>query len=102
MKTIEKIKNQILSNNIIIYMKGTPNEPKCGFSSRAVKAISYYTNNFSYINILENDKIRSKLPQYSNWPTFPQIFINGKFIGGCDIIIKMFNNGKLKKIIKSK
>ncbi|AZP36373.1 Glutaredoxin-4 [Candidatus Annandia adelgestsuga] len=102
MKILEKIKNQISSNNIIIYMKGSPNNPKCGFSSKAVKIISYYTNKFVYIDVLENENIRSFLPQYSHWPTFPQIWINGKFIGGCDIIVKMFNNGELKKMINNK
>ncbi|WP_343189571.1 Grx4 family monothiol glutaredoxin [Buchnera aphidicola] len=99
MKIFDKIKKQINNNSIIIYMKGSPDMPNCGFSARAVKILLSYKKKFSYVDVLKNEKIRKFLPKYSNWPTFPQLWINGVLIGGCDIIVEMFNNGELKKII---
>lgn len=99
MHTLEKIKNQIKDNPILIYMKGTPDNPQCGFSAQAVKAISACGKKFAYIDILEHPKIRIELPKFAKWPTFPQLWINGELIGGCNIIIEMFQKGDLQKLI---
>ncbi|CAL4042455.1 Glutaredoxin 4 [Buchnera aphidicola (Tetraneura ulmi)] len=101
MKTIEKIKNQIKNNPIIIYMKGTPEHPSCGFSAQAVKVLSSFGKRFAYIDVLKNSDIRTELPIYANWPTFPQLWVSGNLVGGCNIILELFKNGKLKKIINS-
>ncbi|XRX43244.1 MAG: Grx4 family monothiol glutaredoxin [Buchnera aphidicola (Tetraneura sorini)] len=101
MKTIEKIKSQIKNNPIIIYMKGTPEHPSCGFSAQAVKILSSFGTRFAYVDVLENPDIRTELPNYANWPTFPQLWISGELIGGCSIIIELFKSGKLKEIIGS-
>ena len=80
-------------------MKGIPDSPSCGYSARAVEALSHCKVRFSYVDVLENEKIRFTLPKYANWPTFPQLWVKGKLIGGCDIIIQMLENGELKKIL---
>ncbi|QIQ41788.1 MAG: Grx4 family monothiol glutaredoxin [Buchnera aphidicola (Microlophium carnosum)] len=99
MNVIKKIKKQIKDNIILIYMKGTPESPSCGFSAQAVKALSVCGEKFAYIDVLENPEIRSKLPEYANWPTFPQLWIDGELIGGCSIILEMLQNGQLKELI---
>ncbi|BBI01166.1 glutaredoxin-like protein [Buchnera aphidicola (Nipponaphis monzeni)] len=101
MTTLNKIKLQISQNSILIYMKGTPESPNCGFSAQAVKAIASCGKRFAYVDVLKNIDIRTELPKYSNWPTFPQLWINGELIGGCDIIVKMFKNGQLQEKIDS-
>jgi len=95
-----KIKNQIKENNILIYMKGSPYEPKCGFSARTVQALIDCGAEFSYVDILENQDIRENLPSISDWPTFPQVFVTGELIGGCDIVTEMHESGDLQTIIK--
>ena len=97
----EKIKQQIKDNNILIYMKGSPYEPKCGFSAKTVQALIDCGAEFSYVDILENQDIRQSLPTISDWPTFPQVFVSGELIGGCDIVIEMFESGELQPIIKA-
>ncbi|XBC40411.1 MAG: Grx4 family monothiol glutaredoxin [Buchnera aphidicola (Nurudea ibofushi)] len=99
MNTIKKIKDQIKKNPIIIYMKGSPESPSCGFSAQAVQALSSCGQKFAYIDILQYPDIRSELPKYADWPTFPQLWINGNLIGGCNIILELFENGELKKIV---
>lgn len=99
MDTLEEIKSQIQGNQIIIYIKGTPEFPQCGFSSRAVAVLKSLNVAFAYINILENPDIRAELPRYANWPTFPQLYINGELIGGSDIILELYESGELKKRI---
>ncbi|CAA3707707.1 Glutaredoxin-4 [Candidatus Portiera aleyrodidarum] len=99
-KTIEIIKEQIKTNKIILYMKGTPNFPQCRFSAQAVNFLRQYLKNFKYINVLENIHIRYELPKFSKWPTFPQLWVNSNLIGGSDIIVEMYKNGELKKLIK--
>ncbi|WP_343183225.1 Grx4 family monothiol glutaredoxin [Buchnera aphidicola (Neophyllaphis podocarpi)] len=101
MNTLEKIKKQISDNPIIIYMKGSPENPSCGYSAQAVQALSSCGKRFAYVDILNNLDIRKELPKFSNWPTFPQIWINGKLIGGCNIIIEMLKEGKLQKLINN-
>lgn len=96
---IKKIKKQIEDNPILLYMKGTPTIPKCGFSLKAARILSNCTTSFTYIDVLVDTDIRSALPQFSNWPTFPQLWIEKKLIGGCDIIADMYHCGKLKLLI---
>jgi monothiol glutaredoxin len=100
MDTIEVIKEQISSNNVILYMKGTPQFPQCGFSARAVDALMQVGKPFAYVNILEHPDIRSELPKYANWPTFPQLWIKGELLGGSDIIQEMLQKGELKTVIE--
>ena len=96
----DKIKDQIKDNNILIYMKGSPYEPKCGFSAKTVQALIDCGAEFSYVDILENQDIRQILPSISDWPTFPQVFVSGELIGGCDIVTEMNESGDLQSIIK--
>ena len=96
----DKIKSQIKDNNILIYMKGSPYEPKCGFSARTVQALIDCGAEFSYVDILENQDIRENLPSISDWPTFPQVFVAGELIGGCDIVTEMHESGDLQSLIK--
>lgn len=98
-KVIETIKHQIEENPILLYMKGTPNIPQCGFSAHSVNAIRKCGKPFSFVNILEHPEIRAILPKYANWPTFPQLYVNGELIGGCDIILEMEESGELKTLI---
>ena len=96
----EKIKEQIKENQILLYMKGSPYEPKCGFSAKTVEALIDCGAEFSYVDILDNQDIRQTLPSISDWPTFPQLFVNGELIGGCDIVTEMHEEGELQAIIK--
>ena len=95
----EKLKPQIKENPVLIYMKGTRYEPRCGFSSKTVQILIDCGAQFSFVDILENQEIRAKLPSVSDWPTFPQVFISGELIGGCDIVSQMHESGELQKII---
>tara|TARA_B100000963_G_C22608271_1_gene663646 strand:+ start:1355 stop:1669 length:315 start_codon:yes stop_codon:yes gene_type:complete len=97
----DKLKEQIKENNILIYMKGTPYEPRCGFSARTVQTLIECESQFSYVDVLENNDVRVALPKLSEWPTFPQVFINGELVGGADIIAQMNESGELKKLIES-
>jgi monothiol glutaredoxin len=96
----EKIKEQIKDNNILLYMKGSPYEPKCGFSAKTVQALIDCGAEFSYVDILDNQEIRQTLPSISDWPTFPQLFVSGELVGGCDIITEMHEAGELQAVIK--
>lgn len=100
MDVLDTIKEQIESNNIILYMKGSPQQPQCGFSAQATQALMACGERFAYVNILDNPDIRANLPSYSNWPTFPQLFINGELVGGCDIIVELHEKGELQTMIK--
>ena len=95
----EKIINDIKSNNIILYMKGTKEMPMCGFSATVIKVLSMYSIVFKDINVLEDPNIRIQLSEYSNWPTIPQLFVKGELIGGCDIILELHNSNELEKIL---
>ena len=97
----DKIIDQIKDNKILIYMKGSPYEPKCGFSAKTVQALIDCGAEFSYVDILENQDIRQTLPSISDWPTFPQVFVSGELIGGCDIVTEMHEAGELKSIINN-
>ena len=96
-----KLKEQIKENSILIYMKGTPYEPRCGFSARTIQALIECESQFSYVDILENNDVRMALPKVSDWPTFPQVFIKGELVGGADIIAQMHESGELKKLVDS-
>lgn len=100
MDTIEKIKQQIAENPILLYMKGSPKLPSCGFSSQASQALASCGEQFAYVDILLNPDIRAELPVYAQWPTFPQLWIEGELIGGCDIILEMAQKGELQPLIK--
>ncbi len=100
METLDRIKQQISENDILIYMKGSPKLPMCGFSAQAVQALMQCGEEFAYVDILENPDIRAELPKYANWPTFPQLWVKGELIGGCDIILEMFQQGELQTVIK--
>ena len=99
MDVIDGIKEQVESNPVLLYMKGTPQFPQCGFSSRVCAALQSCGKKFSYVDILANPEVRSSLPRFSNWPTFPQLFVKGKLIGGCDIVMELFESGELKQLI---
>lgn len=99
MDTLENIKQQIADNDILLYMKGSPNAPQCGFSMRASQAIMGCGQRFAYVDILANPDIRTELPKFANWPTFPQLWVKGELIGGCDIITEMHENGELKTLV---
>lgn len=99
METIDTIKQQISENTVILYMKGSPNAPQCGFSQRASQAVMACGQRFAYVDILSNPDIRTELPKFANWPTFPQLWVKGELIGGCDIIAEMHEKGELKTLI---
>lgn len=101
MDTIERIKEQISENPILLYMKGSPKLPNCGFSSQASQALISCDEKFAYVDILQNPDIRAELPKYADWPTFPQLWVGGELIGGCDIIIEMFQQGELQTLVKA-
>ncbi|CAG9001321.1 MAG: Glutaredoxin 4 [Candidatus Celerinatantimonas neptuna] len=100
MDTIERIKEQISQNSILLYMKGSPKFPSCGFSAQAVQALMQCGERFAYVDILQNPEIRAELPKYANWPTFPQLWVNGELVGGCDIILEMFRSGELQLLVQ--
>ena len=98
---VDLIKSQIASNPVLLYMKGSPEMPRCGFSARAVQVLTACEAQFGYVDILENPDIRQTLPLYANWPTFPQLYINGELIGGSDIVAELYESGELKEMLCS-
>ncbi len=96
---IERIKAQISAAPVVLYMKGTPDFPQCGFSARVVSALRACGAQFAHHNIFEDAEVRHELKLYSNWPTFPQLYVNGEFVGGCDIVIEMYKSGALKQLL---
>jgi len=100
MDVLDRIDQQVKGNAVVIYMKGTPQFPMCGFSSRAAAALQDCGEKFAYVNVLSDPEIFENLPRYADWPTFPQIYINGELIGGCDITLEMHANGDLQKMVK--
>lgn len=95
-----RIEEQLNSHNILLYLKGSPDFPQCGFSGQTIAALNAIGKPFAYVNILEDEEIREGLKAYSNWPTFPQLYVKGELIGGCDIIIEMYQSGELKKLLE--
>ena len=101
MDVIERIKSQLSGSPVVLYMKGTPDFPQCGFSAAAVRALSAVGVEFSHVNIFEDPELREALKQYSNWPTYPQLYVNGELIGGSDIILEMYKSGELQKLVSA-
>ncbi len=101
MKTEDKIHHQLATNPIILYMKGIPANPQCGFSAKTVGILNATNIPYAYVNVLEAPFIREKLPSISHWPTYPQLFVNGELVGGCDIIEELSNNGSLLPLLKT-
>lgn len=99
---MNSIKQQIADNPIILYMKGTPQFPQCGFSGQVVQILKLLNvNNYAHVNVLENPDIRKNLPVFANWPTFPQLWVNGELVGGCDIVTELYQSGELTTILNS-
>ncbi len=98
--TIDKIQNEIQSHKVVLFVKGTPQAPQCGFSASTMALFQKMNVPFHSVDIIANPDIRATLPQVSNWPTFPQIFIDGKLVGGCDIVHEMHESGELQKLLK--
>ena len=98
----EKIKNIIDSNEIVLFMKGTPSAPQCGFSLAVSNILKHLKVNFEGVNVLESNEIRQGIKNYTDWPTIPQLYVKGEFVGGCDIIKEMFDKGELQKLFKDK
>ncbi|MDO8494592.1 MAG: Grx4 family monothiol glutaredoxin [Deltaproteobacteria bacterium] len=96
---LEKIKKEVTDNKIVLYMKGTPTQPQCGFSATVAQCLTACGAKFHAVNILDNVEIRQGVKEFSNWPTLPQLYINGKFIGGCDIVKELHDKGELKKLV---
>ena len=100
MDVLDRIRKTVSDNSVVLYMKGTPQFPMCGFSSRAAQALKTVGAQFASVNVLEDPEVRANLPRYSNWPTFPQLFINGELIGGCDILLELQESGELAQMVK--
>ena len=96
-QTNELIKNEIENNEVCLFMKGTPDAPQCGFSMAVSNILKMLEINFKGVNVLENQNLREGIKAYSDWPTIPQLYVNNEFIGGCDIVKEMYENGELKK-----
>ena len=99
-ETMKKIQSQIDQNKVILYMKGTKEVPECGFSARVVQILNSYGVPFETVDVLADPEIRQGIKEFSNWPTIPQLYINGKFIGGCDICMEMDESGELEPLVK--
>lgn len=97
----DRIKDQINNNAVLLYMKGTPDFPQCGFSAQTVAALKACQAEFAHVNIFEDPELREALKAWSNWPTFPQLYVNGELIGGCDITMEMYESGELKTLLDS-
>ena len=100
--TKEKIKNLIKENDVCLFMKGTPESPQCGFSMAVSNVLKHIDIKFLGVNVLEDEKLRQEIKEFSDWPTIPQLYIKGEFIGGCDIVKEMFETGELKNLLKEK
>lgn len=96
----QRIEQQIAENPVILYMKGTPQLPMCGFSMRTVEVLKQCNREFAYVNIIADPAIRETLPQVSDWPTFPQLYVDGELVGGCDITLELAESGELKKMVE--
>ncbi len=99
MEIMETLRQQVEGNPVILYMKGSPDQPQCGFSARTVEVLMACGKRFAYVDVLANPEIRANLPKFANWPTFPQLWVNGELIGGCDIVIEMHTTGELQPLI---
>ena len=97
-----RIQQDITASPVMLYMKGTPQFPQCGFSSRVVQILNHMGVKFSSANVLEDPELRDGIKQFSNWPTVPQLYVGGEFVGGCDIVTEMFQSGELQELIQEK
>ena len=102
METRQKIQELISNNDVCLFMKGTPESPQCGFSMAVSNVLKHLKVNFNGINVLEDETLRQGIKDFSDWPTIPQLYIKGEFIGGCDIVKEMFEKGELKSILEEK
>ena len=96
------IDSEVKSNDVVLFMKGTPQFPQCGFSGQVVQILDHLGVSYKGINVLESDEIRNGIKTYSNWPTIPQLYVKGEFVGGCDIVREMFQAGELQQTLKEK
>lgn len=96
----EQFKNDIASHDVVLYMKGTKDSPKCGFSTAVVKVLENLGLDFKDVDVMEDERIRQGIKEFSNWPTLPQLYIKGEFIGGCDIVRELYKNGELQELLK--
>ena len=102
MSAHEKISKAVSENDVLLYMKGTPVFPQCGFSSTVVQILDYVGADYESVNVLEDPEVRQGIKDFNNWPTIPQVFVKGEFIGGCDIVKEMFETGELSKLFEDK
>jgi monothiol glutaredoxin len=98
----EQIKKDITENDVVLYMKGTPVQPMCGFSAMTVQILSHMGVKFKGVNVLEDPNLRQGIKEFANWPTIPQLYVKGEFIGGCDIVREMYESGELEELMKTK
>lgn len=99
-EVVERIEQQINSHPVVVFMKGAPDFPMCGFSGQVVQALKNCGVEFGYVNILEDQEVREELKNYSSWPTYPQLYINGELVGGCDIVVQLYESGELKPMLE--
>ncbi|MGR8950039.1 MAG: Grx4 family monothiol glutaredoxin [Gammaproteobacteria bacterium] len=97
----QQIDELVKNHRVVLFMKGSPQFPQCGFSSRTVEALKACESEFEHVDVLQQPEVRQNLPQYSQWPTFPQLFIDGELVGGCDIVLDLFQRGELKRMLAS-
>lgn len=97
----DRIRKEISAAPVVLFMKGTPDFPQCGFSAQTVSALRNLGAKFHHVNIFEDAELRDALKRFSNWPTYPQLYINGELVGGCDIALEMYRNGELKRLVES-
>jgi monothiol glutaredoxin len=100
MDVVERIKSEIGAQPVVLFMKGTPDFPQCGFSAQTVAALRALGADFKAVNIFEEPELREALKRYSNWPTYPQLYVNGELLGGCDIALEMYQSGELQKVLE--
>jgi monothiol glutaredoxin len=96
------IDSEVKSNDVVLFMKGTPESPMCGFSGRVVQILNHVGIPFKGVNVLDSDELRQGIKSYANWPTIPQLYVKGEFVGGCDIVTEMFQSGELKQMLTEK
>ncbi|MDD2722531.1 MAG: Grx4 family monothiol glutaredoxin [Methylovulum sp.] len=101
MNVLERIKDQIDNNPVVLYMKGTPDFPQCGFSGQTVQILDLCQAQYMFVNIFEDTELREALKEYSNWPTYPQLYVNGELVGGCDIVVDLYKKGELLPMLSA-
>jgi monothiol glutaredoxin len=99
MDVVQRIRTELDESPVVLFMKGTPDFPQCGFSAQTVAALRAVGAQFKFVNIFEEPELREALKRYSNWPTYPQLYVKGELIGGCDIALEMYKSGELKKLL---